>query len=256
MPNQDPIVQETKPADRTKSFFSKYAHYLWEFLMLFLAVFCGYLAQSYFDYQSDRSKEREYIQSMVEDLQIDTGNLTNIVRDFSRRQKSMDTIFTLFENITKGYDPILDRSLRVTNNYPSFVSSDRTIQQLKSSGGMRVIRNKKAADGIINYDASIREFQINIAYVERFFQHVQQTRMEIQDLQSLDTDLKKFSRSEVMKNGKSYLFTKNPDILGVFRSKIYELQQYFFAATRDQTTIKTRAGKLIELLKQEYQLSP
>ena len=33
----------------------KWTHYFWEFLMLFLAVFCGFLAENIWDYKTHES---------------------------------------------------------------------------------------------------------------------------------------------------------------------------------------------------------
>lgn len=38
--------------------------------MLFLAVFAGFLAESYLDYRTERHKERDYLVSLVSDLKI------------------------------------------------------------------------------------------------------------------------------------------------------------------------------------------
>src|ERR1044071_643211 len=50
----------------------KWTHYLWEFLMLFLAVFCGFLAENQREHFIEHKREKEYIRSMLEDLRLDT----------------------------------------------------------------------------------------------------------------------------------------------------------------------------------------
>ena len=39
----------------------KWTHYFWEFLMLFLAVFCGFLAKYKLEQTIERHKEKEYM---------------------------------------------------------------------------------------------------------------------------------------------------------------------------------------------------
>ena len=41
--------------------------------MIFIAVTLGFFAESYREYLSDRSKEKEYINSMIEDLRTDSS---------------------------------------------------------------------------------------------------------------------------------------------------------------------------------------
>jgi hypothetical protein len=36
----------------------KWTHYFWEFLMLFLAVFCGFLAEYQLEHKIERDKEK------------------------------------------------------------------------------------------------------------------------------------------------------------------------------------------------------
>ena len=46
----------------------KWTHYFWEFLMLFLAVFCGFLAEYQLDHKIERDREKKFIQTFIEDL--------------------------------------------------------------------------------------------------------------------------------------------------------------------------------------------
>lgn len=50
----------------------KWTHYFREFLLLFLALLCGFLAE--------HQREKQFIRSRVEDLQTDTANLSNLIR--------------------------------------------------------------------------------------------------------------------------------------------------------------------------------
>ena len=59
--------------------------YISEFLMLFFAVFAGFLAESYLEYRTDRHKEHDYLVSMISDLKIDTA-------DISRKQVNMQEV--------------------------------------------------------------------------------------------------------------------------------------------------------------------
>ena len=142
----------------------KWTHYLWEFIMLFLAVFCGFLAEYKLEQTIEHHKELEYIESMMEDLQNDTAKLNRLDIELGRIATSIDTILLYYDDMPKGANPILFRNIRAIYGYPIFINSDRTIQQLKSSGGMRLIKNKKAADGIIDYDGYVRNYE-NMVYM-------------------------------------------------------------------------------------------
>src|SRR5664279_2153560 len=51
----------------------KWKEYFLEFLMIFLAVTLGFIAENIREHISDRSKEKEYIESMLQDLKSDTA---------------------------------------------------------------------------------------------------------------------------------------------------------------------------------------
>ena len=55
----------------------KFTHYLWEFLMLFLAVFCGFLAENIREHKVERDRAYEFAELLVDDLKKDTAQLTS-----------------------------------------------------------------------------------------------------------------------------------------------------------------------------------
>src|SRR5213075_3070010 len=70
----------------------KWTHYLWEFLMLFLAVFCGFLAENQREQIVEYKRERQYIISLVEDLKSDTVSLPlwiNLIKQLNRSEDSL-----------------------------------------------------------------------------------------------------------------------------------------------------------------------
>src|SRR5712675_193518 len=50
----------------------KWTHYLWEFLMLFLAVFCGFLAENQREHMVEDRRVKESMKGVVENLKYDT----------------------------------------------------------------------------------------------------------------------------------------------------------------------------------------
>ena len=232
----------------------KWTHYLWEFLMLFLAVFCGFLAEYQLEHIVEKNKEKEYIQSMVEDLQKDTSQVFGLSKKLIKIEKSIDSIFMYFEDLHKGFSPVLYRNLNATYSFSIFIYTDRTIQQLKNSGGMRLIKNKKAADGILNYDAFVRNYENNDAYVQRYWEFLTFQRIGIIDRQALEKDLKSKTVEEIKLNSKNYLLTNDPVTLGKFRNSILELQTYHHNSVEAQKKLFSKAVELIATLKQEYHL--
>lgn len=55
----------------------KFREYFLEFLMIFLGVTLGFLAENFREHPGDRNKENEYIRGMMEDLEDDQQTLKN-----------------------------------------------------------------------------------------------------------------------------------------------------------------------------------
>ena len=229
----------------------KWGEYLLEFLMLFLAVFLGFLAEYQLEHKIERDREKEYIQSMMEDLQNDTTKLSKVDSSLLIINNSIDTILMSYDEMPKGANPTLFRNIKAIYSYPIFIYSDRTIQQLKSSGGMRLIKNKKVADGIMDYDAFVRNYENNGTYVQRYWENLTLQRLNIIDQQALDNDLKATGTVDVKKN---YLLVSGPVQLHRLKSFVYELKTYHSNTLRANIKLREKAIGLIEILKKEYHL--
>ena len=137
----------------------KWGEYLLEFIMLFLAVFLGFLAENFRERIVEHNIEKEYIHSLVEDLKSDTLQSNEILVLLNSRSAGVDSVITalsspaIIENSNNAY-----RLWSKNIGFPDFISNDRTIQQLKNSGGLRLIRNKAVSDSIMKYDQVIRDF--------------------------------------------------------------------------------------------------
>ena len=77
---------------RTHTERKKWTHYLWEFLMLFLAVFCGFLAENQREHMIEHKREKQYMKSLLEDLQNDIADLKNDTAFWNQQFKRIDII--------------------------------------------------------------------------------------------------------------------------------------------------------------------
>ena len=57
--------------------------------MLFLAVFCGFLAEYQLEHKIEKDKEKQYIHSLLEDLEEDTIALTGTISEYTIILKGM-----------------------------------------------------------------------------------------------------------------------------------------------------------------------
>ncbi|MBS1918115.1 MAG: hypothetical protein JST87_17730 [Bacteroidetes bacterium] len=148
-----------------------FKEYFLEFLMIFLAVTMGFFAESIREHVTDNAKEKEFVESMIQDAITDT---TNIQSSFEQNEKRMDRLDSLC-SVCFNYSGTPKEEMEIYRLYryglvhPSFVSpTERTLLQLKNSGGMRLIKQKAAVDSIIAYDDMAKKLADQQAYYERY----------------------------------------------------------------------------------------
>jgi hypothetical protein len=134
-------------------------HYFFEFLMLFLAVFCGFIAENWREQLREHRREKEFIRSIVEDIKSDTLQSNRTLLQLKRIKSGIDSVL-----IQLSSPEIIDNSNDAYRLWTKnlglevFVSNDRTIQQLISSGELRLIRNKAVSDRIMIYEQTLKKY--------------------------------------------------------------------------------------------------
>ncbi|MEP6582895.1 MAG: hypothetical protein ABJA90_01460 [Ginsengibacter sp.] len=127
----------------------RFTEYLLEFLMIFLAVFMGFIAENIRESLSDKSKEKEYIASFIEDLKTDTASLHEQIPQMQASIRGLDTLIAQIYLYLSGKADT--RIMYYTYHHDcralfNLELSQRTINQLKNSGNMRLIHDRNAAD--------------------------------------------------------------------------------------------------------------
>lgn len=141
--------------------------YFREFIMLFLAVFLGFLAHYQLEHKIERERERRYIISMVKDLYMDTVNFSKFIRDGQETMGMIDSIITLMN----GPNPNLHApqmylmARRITHTISNYEIMDRTYSALRTSGNLRLFRDQDVADNITAYYADISTLQTQQNYI-------------------------------------------------------------------------------------------
>ena len=236
----------------------KWTHYLWEFLMLFLAVFCGFLAEYQLEHTIENQREKKYILSMIEDAQTDTANIQAAIVLNKKRILSLDSMANDCFNYSNAgvTDSVLYHFLPKCWRHPDFASpTERTMFQLKNAGGMRLIRKKVAADSIIAYDDFGKKLLNQQAYYERYLNEIVDGATSVFNFKYFPMDMVKY---RTMTNEKDLRSAK---LLTSDKVKIIEFGNkaslhrgivgfYLFRLEEG----KQHALNLIETLKKEYHL--
>ena len=69
----------------------KWTHYFWEFLMLFLAVFCGFLAEYQLEHKIEKDRANELAKSFYEELKKDSVACANKVQNRIKQKTHLHT---------------------------------------------------------------------------------------------------------------------------------------------------------------------
>src|SRR5215475_13846360 len=81
----------------------KWSHYLFEFLMLFLAVFCGFLAENFREHQVEKERARQYIHSLYLDFRFDTSRIAAVIDTETAKIASLSKMSDCYETIKKNW---------------------------------------------------------------------------------------------------------------------------------------------------------
>jgi hypothetical protein len=231
----------------------KFTHYLWEFLMLFLAVFCGFLAEYQLEHIIEHQREKEYMKTMIEDLKSDSIMFESNVRLRISRIQMIDSLVTLLSSSGRkggGSDIyFFGRSISPpTNIFPN----DRTIQQLKSSGNLRLIRNKDISNSIMAYDQRMRQALFEMG-------DEVEIRSEYRQLASKVFDTKVFYKMIVTDTinkplNDPKLYSTNDDLINELIGRIQYFKRVHQAQLITSERLLTQATQLSALIKTEYHL--
>jgi len=131
----------------------KWTHYLWEFIMLFLAVFCGFLAEYMLEHKIEKEKEKQFLGSLITDLRDDVNNLDSVIRLEHLGVEKLDTLMYLLNEpaLAKQNGDQLYYVARVGPRSQPFGNNSRTFDQLRYSGGFRLIRDADVSNKIMGY---------------------------------------------------------------------------------------------------------
>lgn len=229
--------------------------YFKEFFMLFLAVFCGFLAENYRESLSAQKIEKEYILSLVEDLKTDTTNLSLYISFRKEKSVLMDSLaeMMLSEERSLMGNQIYFLARQVFNEQ-AFIYSDGTIQQLKNAGNLRLLRNRNVVNELLKYEKKVK-------VLEDWDENDNRTKSTFREMGG-----KVFNSTELNKtmdaNMKFVMPTTNPQLItddfGVINEIAFQIH-FLSKMTKGNSlraeSLRSDAIGLLELIQKEYKLN-
>jgi hypothetical protein len=163
----------------------KFKEYFLEFIMIFLAVSLGFIAENLREHLTDRSKEKEYIVGFIRNLQDDTANMRHVINFYDRQVKGIDSMLHLSHasmKIDSNRKSFYYFALQYFYNSSSFKSNDATLQQLKSTGDYRLIEKDHVADSLSAYDEAVTHGYSQADYYNAYFRELLSMLDELMDI--------------------------------------------------------------------------
>lgn len=233
-----------------------FRHYFFEFFMLFLAVFCGFLTENLREHQMEHQRERKYVQSLIEDLKIDTAEIRSVISYNIVKFRGLDTLATLL------IKPILSEEdekdlYRLNGAYASniytLVFHDRSIRQLLNSGNMRLIK-QAVSDSIMTYYGLPKD---DLLGQEKIYEEMSKRLVFFaEDIFDKALSPLKISDDSTFfrehKPGKMRLMTYEKNILKKYSQTVLTAQGMLTVYVNMLFTVEDRSKKLLTFLEKEY----
>jgi hypothetical protein len=244
----------------------KWTHYFWEFLMLFLAVFCGFFAEYQLEHKIERDREKQFMQTMAEDLKTDSAQLNRLIKLRKSRIRELDTLFHIIAN-----DEYLTKGRKVYELYElpywdilRFFPSDRTMQQLKNGGNMRLIRKKNVSNALMKYDITVRNYKEYEPLQQELATQINQHLEKLLDPLIIEKANRRYAEQQlvtdtfVKKSGRMDLpsditISKLADAdKKIFLKYINQVKTLYLQYIRDNMSEKKEAEETLALVTKEY----
>jgi hypothetical protein len=232
-------------------------NYLFEFFMLFLAVFCGFLAEWQLEQSIERQHEKQFIQSLAEDLKRDTFEVAAYIRFNETVLTYCDSVqlFISGPGMFTNSNCFYNYSRRLAG-YIRYYPTDRTMQQLKNGGNMRLIQKWNVSNEITEYDSKTKllselDQQLN-SQISKYRNYL----IEFLDLSSYDKLNKpgSFMDNNTETKGNPGFITNDPGKAKIIYNQVFTLRIFLSANIKSAGDVSMAAKRLLGLLEKEYSI--
>ena len=240
-------VHHTPPAYHSK----KLKDYLFEFLMLFLAVTAGFFMENRREHYVEQKREKQFVRQLLSDLRLDSNLFERRKREYQSLQNGYDKLLYLLTQKKDATDKeVLETLLPVTFVFDILVTTT-TYNQMKSSGALRYIGNWDLTANLQKYYDVLLPRCINLAEASRGYYLDIINPFYLKHLRVQDIDL--YEDTLINKNPVIIDRTRQTDqslanIMGGYRS-LLKIQ-----AITMNTPALEKIKELITLIKAEYHL--
>ena len=201
----------------------KWTHYFWEFLMLFLAVFCGFLAEYQLEHKIERERAHQLKKGLFGDLKTDTTSLNYVYNARKWVVKRIDSLFSELKGSPAQMNNkrVYELSFKIISVF-NFKRADGTIAQLKNSGYLRYFSGSTIPATLSEYDQEI----LTLMNFEKIYGDNLDTYAQEMVIQHFDADILNNSWADYS-NGSPV--PDSPPLYNIDQSKINQIRSRLIA---------------------------
>jgi hypothetical protein len=238
----------------------KWTHYFWEFFMLFLAVTLGFFVENQREHYIEGQREKKYMQNLLHDLARDTTNYNISIALRLQRETQAHQLATMLYSAdrNKHLADLYYFARQMPRLNTIFYSTDATMNQLRNSGALRLIKKTDVADSIVAYNAASETYAEN--------RHTEiETRVAFRNamgkvfdasvlLNMIDSAGEDMDKTVMSPTFLKPLITEDKQTINDLCTLVHFLYSQSIIVRKTLYKNKDQAVRLIELLKKEYRL--
>ena len=227
--------------------------YFWEFLMLFLAVFCGFLAEYQLEHKIERDREKQYVQSLINDLKADVINIESVQKQNLVVKQTGDSLFLLLTlpDYTNSTNSIYYFG-RTYSARVFFNMTDGTLRQLTNAGGLRLIKQKNVVESIQEYQYLYSELIKLQEMKEIQLLNYREVMCKVFDVRVFETMVNDDKITRPI--GNPALFSQNKELINELLMKAHFVKRNNAQIITKLNEMKQKAINLRVTIKKEYHL--
>jgi hypothetical protein len=233
--------------------------------MLFLAVFCGFLAENQREHFIEGKRAKSYARTLINDLERDTFMISRIIKHINNHLIIIDSLGSYVKS--RKIDQMRNLELFVLgalDRYPPFIWNRSTLLQLINSGSLRYFTNPDLINKISAYDALTHHLDEDFQGDEDRANSTAERRHEVIDMNypqhfiyglrnNRDSVLKTVFYADLVKSDKTSIIITDINALRVFvNDKLNIRRNLHVRVTEELPKVIKDATMIIGLLKERY----
>lgn len=228
--------------------------YLLEGLMIFLAVMLGFISENIREHLVEHEREQDFMQLLSNDIKSDIIRLNDLIDARNSKERHLDSLMLFLNGPSKNehLNDIYYYAIQIPRGISTrFTPNDGTIQQLKNSGGLRLIHHLDVADSIMKYDVSVRDLLRTIEVESRYTDDYRKIAPRVLNALVLDgmTDTLNWIHRPI---NNPALLPYDATTLAEYNSAIFSIKSVNRAVRRGARELLLQATDLEKALKEQY----